>query len=255
MDTSQTVRLVGRRCFVTVGATASFIKLLREVLAPAFLDCLAARGFSELVVQTGPDHAWALQQVALLGELSAERQTDSKSELPPRWPVIEVVSYTTDMTSLMVPCRGQAKQRLPGAMISHAGSGSILDAVRCDVPLIVVANPDLLGNHQAELAEAVHEAGWAFHGQLGWVSSHTFQSVSSCLLSYTLTLDRHLEDALAELQASEAESQAQGLPPYQETPFPTAEGERCGLFDWAAMYAAGIESGLTTSEPGLLQLD
>ncbi|CAK7240134.1 MAG: N-acetylglucosaminyldiphosphodolichol N-acetylglucosaminyltransferase catalytic subunit alg13 [Sporothrix thermara] len=232
MDTSQTVRLVGRRCFVTVGATASFIKLLREVLAPAFLDCLAARGFSELVVQTGPDHAWALQQVALLGELSAERQTDSKSELPPRWPVIEVVSYTTDMTSLMVPCRGQAKQRLPGAMISHAGSGSILDAVRCDVPLIVVANPDLLGNHQAELAEAVHEAGWAFHGQLG-----------------------HLEDALAELQASEAESQAQGLPPYQETPFPTAEGERCGLFDWAAMYAAGIESGLTTSEPGLLQLD
>ncbi|CAK7214021.1 N-acetylglucosaminyldiphosphodolichol N-acetylglucosaminyltransferase catalytic subunit alg13 [Sporothrix bragantina] len=241
MDNNSSKSLAGRRCFVTVGATASFIKLLREVLAPHFLDCLAARGFRELVVQTGPDHEWALEQVASMGELTSFLATAKDTEMPaktdakresPRWPVIEVVSYTTDLPSLMLPCRGEARKRLPGAMISHAGSGSILDAVRCDVPLIVVANPDLLGNHQAELAEAVHDAGWAIHGELG-----------------------HLEDALAELQTREAEAQAEGLPPYQEPPFPTAESERCGLFDWAAMYAAGGELGMATTEPNLLRLD
>ncbi|CAK7213314.1 N-acetylglucosaminyldiphosphodolichol N-acetylglucosaminyltransferase catalytic subunit alg13 [Sporothrix curviconia] len=235
METRPAARLNSRRCFVTVGATASFIKLLREVLAPQFLDCLAARGFGELVVQTGPDHEWALQQLASLGELSSFLQTaktEKADDESPRWPVVEVVSYTTDMPSLMLPCRGEANRQLPGAMISHAGSGSILDAVRCDVPLIVVANPDLLGNHQAELAEAVHDAGWAIHGELG-----------------------HLEDALKELQTREEEAQTQDLPPYQEPPFPTAESERCGLFDWAAMYAVGGEPGMTTAEPSLLRLD
>ncbi|CAK7206070.1 N-acetylglucosaminyldiphosphodolichol N-acetylglucosaminyltransferase catalytic subunit alg13 [Sporothrix eucalyptigena] len=223
MNKGPSAQLAGRRCFVTVGATASFIKLLREVLRPQFLDCLAARGFSELVVQTGPDHEWALKQVESLGQTVNESSS--------RWPVIEVVSYTADMPSLMLPCRGEAKRRLPGAMISHAGSGSILDAVRCDVPLIVLANPDLLGNHQAELAEAVHDAGWAIRGELG-----------------------HLEDALAELQTKDAETQAEGLPPYQEPPFPTAEDERCGLFDYAAIYAAQ-DPGTTTTEPTLLSLD
>ncbi|CAK7263536.1 N-acetylglucosaminyldiphosphodolichol N-acetylglucosaminyltransferase catalytic subunit alg13 [Sporothrix epigloea] len=225
------VRLAGRRCFVTVGATASFIKLLREVLAPQFLDCLAAKGFRELIVQTGPDHERALQQVASLGELAADRTVAVDVELP-RWPVIDVVPYTTDMLSLMLPCRGEAKRRQPGAMISHAGSGSILDAVRCDVPLIVVANPDLLGNHQVELAEAVHDAGWAIHGELG-----------------------HLTDALAELQMCQAQVQAESLPPYREPLFPTAESERCGLFDWAAVYAVGGEPDMSTADPNLLRLD
>lgn len=156
-----------RRCVVTVGATASFLRLLREVLAPPFLDCLAARGFGELVVQTGPDHAWAQRQVASLAQLSDDRR--QRQDRRPRWPAIEVVSYTTDMHALLLPCRGAGPARQPGAVVSHAGSGSILDAVRCDVPLIVVANPDLLGNHQAELADAVHAAGWAVRGALGYV--------------------------------------------------------------------------------------
>ncbi|KIH88110.1 glycosyltransferase family [Sporothrix brasiliensis 5110] len=220
----------GRRCFVTVGATASFIRLLREVLEPRFLDGLGARGFSELVVQTGPDHDWALKQIEALGQQSDDApKTDGPPK--PQWPAIEVVSYTTDMPSLMLPCRGEAHRQLPGAMISHAGSGSILEAVRCDVPLIVVANPDLLGNHQAELADAVHDAGWAVRGDLG-----------------------RLDDAVAELQETLAATQAEGLPPYQEPPFPTAEAERSGLFDWAAVYA-GQDPCTASTEPNLLRLD
>ncbi|KAL1903263.1 N-acetylglucosaminyldiphosphodolichol N-acetylglucosaminyltransferase catalytic subunit alg13 [Sporothrix stenoceras] len=230
MDKGSSVQPEGRRCFVTVGATASFIKLLRDVLEPRFLDCLGGRGFDELIVQTGPDHEWALKEIEALGQQTNTSDGGKRT----RWPTIDVISYTKDMHSMMLPCRGETsktKRRLPGAMISHAGSGSILDAVRCDVPLIVVANPDLLGNHQAELADAVHEAGWAIRGELG-----------------------HLSDAIELLQETLAETQSEGLPPYQEPAFPTAEGERSGLFDWAAIYA-GQDAGTTSTEPSLLHLD
>ena len=56
-----------------------------------------------------------------------------------------------------------------GQLIEEAGSGSILDALRVGVPLIVVPNPSLLDNHQVELAEALAEQGYVVHGRLGYV--------------------------------------------------------------------------------------
>lgn len=49
---------------------------------------------------------------------------------------------------------------------STAGSGTILDALRLSVPLIVVPNADLLDNHQVELAEALAEQAYVVHGRL-----------------------------------------------------------------------------------------
>lgn len=46
------------------------------------------------------------------------------------------------------------------------GSGSILDALRIRVPLIVVPNTSLLHNHQVELAEELSKQGYLVHGQL-----------------------------------------------------------------------------------------
>ncbi|CAO3567607.1 unnamed protein product [Mortierella alpina] len=42
-------------------------------------------------------------------------------------------------------------------IISHAGSGSILEALRLKKKLIVVVNEDLMDNHQQELGSALHE--------------------------------------------------------------------------------------------------
>lgn len=44
-----------KRCFVTVGATASFIALIRKVLEPSFLEALKAHGYTELRIQYGKD--------------------------------------------------------------------------------------------------------------------------------------------------------------------------------------------------------
>jgi beta-1,4-N-acetylglucosaminyltransferase len=40
------------------------------------------------------------------------------------------------------------------------GSGTILDAMRLGLPLIVVPNPSLLDNHQEELADELERQGY-----------------------------------------------------------------------------------------------
>ena len=50
------------------------------------------------------------------------------------------------------------------------GSGSILDALRVAVPLVVVPNETLLDNHQVELAEALAEQEYVVHGRLSQLS-------------------------------------------------------------------------------------
>ena len=50
-----------------------------------------------------------------------------------------------------------------------SGSGSILDALRISVPLIVVPNAELLDNHQVELAEALVEQEYVVHGHIEYV--------------------------------------------------------------------------------------
>lgn len=64
--------------------------------------------------------------------------------------------------------RGQVfpnKELIPLKRIEK-GSGSILDALRIAVPIIVVPNPDLLDNHQVELAEELARQGYVVHGRL-----------------------------------------------------------------------------------------
>jgi len=48
----------------------------------------------------------------------------------------------------------------------HKGSGTILDALRTGVPIIVVPNETLLDNHQVELAEELASQEYVIYGRL-----------------------------------------------------------------------------------------
>jgi len=141
-----------RECFVTVGATASFKGLIKAVMAPEFVKKLIELDYTRLVIQCGPD-------MPLFQEL--KDASDLKD--------LEVSAFDFNKTGLgqeMRGCKGNAGISKMGVVVSHAGSGSILDAMRIDVPIIVVPNPELLDDHQTELALEVQRQGYCVHGKL-----------------------------------------------------------------------------------------
>ncbi|KAK0616255.1 hypothetical protein B0T14DRAFT_433193 [Immersiella caudata] len=187
------------QCFVTVGATAGFRPLLAEVASPAFFSAIAGLRFGRLVVQCGPDLAWFEEKVAGLG--TGTRGIE-----------VEAFDLTNDMQAHMLACRSERGSRRPGCIISHAGTGTVLEAMRYSAPLVVVPNPTLMNNHQAELAEECEKQRWAVHGKLG-----------------------HIVEAVKRIVELTAEGPLASLQPYTPPPFPVPESERITLFDWMAL--------------------
>ncbi len=99
----------GRRCFVTVGATAGFASLLKEVASVGFIQALARHGYGVLEVQCGPDLAFFNTRVA--------RVTDEER----RGVVVRSFDYTDEMDKHIIACRGEMDVRPAGCVISHAG--------------------------------------------------------------------------------------------------------------------------------------
>ncbi|KAK4239925.1 glycosyltransferase [Achaetomium macrosporum] len=192
--------LPGRRCFVTVGATAGFTALLSEVSTPGFLRCLAEHGYTFLDVQCGPDFALFHERISNLSD-------EEKSGISVRY-----FAYTADMQEYILGCRGEENVRPAGCVISHGGTGTVGEVLAVGAPLIVVANPTLMDNHQLELARSLEEQNQAIHGHIG-----------------TLAF------AIQRMAVRISEGTLDALPPYSPPPFPVAAADRFTLFDWMVL--------------------
>eukprot|EP00123_Amoebidium_parasiticum_P013599 comp22053_c0_seq1/m.32062 comp22053_c0_seq1/g.32062 ORF comp22053_c0_seq1/g.32062 comp22053_c0_seq1/m.32062 type:complete len:180 (-) comp22053_c0_seq1:426-965(-) len=117
----------GRYVFVTVGTT-SFDGLINEVLGEPVLTTLAKNGYRTVVAQIGRGREETAQAAA------AEKRGKVG------------VEYYRFKDSLAEDMRGA------DLVISHAGSGSVLEALNAGKKLIVVVNEGLMDNHQLELA-------------------------------------------------------------------------------------------------------
>ena len=114
-----------RRVFVTVGTT-SFDALIRATTAPEFANALEKLGFDELRLQVG------------------RGKEPSKTD---RTTWFRFAPTITD------------EMRAADVVISHAGAGSILEALELGKRLVVCVNEKLMDNHQAELATALEARG------------------------------------------------------------------------------------------------
>ncbi|KAL3437368.1 glycosyltransferase family 28 C-terminal domain-containing protein [Aspergillus tetrazonus] len=141
-------------CFVTVGATASFHLLLKSILDPIFLLALNQHGYTDLLIQYGKD-----------GQQLFDDFVANYPPGDPRRHGIIVQGFDFNQAGLDNEMRlakaNASENRSSGLVISHAGSGSILAALRFGVPLVVVPNPTLQDNHQEELAEVLQDEGYA----------------------------------------------------------------------------------------------
>ncbi|KAI7760071.1 hypothetical protein LZL87_007364 [Fusarium oxysporum] len=139
-----------RVCLVTVGATTGFGKLVESVLQPSFWQYMNSQRFTQLRVQCGPDLAWASKQLA-----------DRKDNIPSGLCIDLFASKKNLMKEEMYLCKDADGKRQLGLVISHAGTGTILDAWKMGLPLIVVPNIQLLNDHQTEMAKHLSKEGYA----------------------------------------------------------------------------------------------
>jgi beta-1,4-N-acetylglucosaminyltransferase len=161
-------------CLVTVGATVGFEELTKQVLHAAFWEFLSSQGFTDLHIQCGPDIPWA-----------SARVSDHKDKLPSGFNIDVFDVKPNLIKDEMVLCQAKPEHRTQGLVISHAGqpaipsrpqqiwtqgaaypnrasgTGTILDAWRMGLPLIVVPNTRLLNDHQTEMANHLAKEGYA----------------------------------------------------------------------------------------------
>ncbi|KAJ5349770.1 hypothetical protein N7541_007497 [Penicillium brevicompactum] len=136
-------------CFVTVGATASFEALLEQVLTSEFLETLADRDYTHLLLQYGKDGEKIYNNFLQSG-VSHHGLTLGGFDFKP--------SIEPEM--VMTTEREKPPQER-GLVICHAGSGTVLAGLRLGVPLIVVPNTELADNHQQELADILEQDNYA----------------------------------------------------------------------------------------------
>ncbi|GBF94213.1 UDP-N-acetylglucosamine transferase subunit [Raphidocelis subcapitata] len=124
---------------VTVGTT-KFEALIRAVDSRAFENALVAKGYSHLVIQKG---AGEYAPRVLLPDGASAATLDSGLK-------VECFDFAPSLAAHVADA---------ALVISHAGSGSIFESLTAGKALIVVPNPLLMDNHQAELGSHLRAMG------------------------------------------------------------------------------------------------
>lgn len=127
---------------VTVGST-QFNSLIEAMDSEVIFRALAKRGITRLLVQKGTS--------------SYQMRLSSAHGV-----TVEVFAYRPRLHEVL---------RDAALIISHAGAGTILEALEYKRPLIVVPNRALMSDHQLELAEALSAERYLFCVQLGDICS------------------------------------------------------------------------------------
>ncbi|QGA16440.1 hypothetical protein EYB26_004107 [Talaromyces marneffei] len=146
-------------CFVTIGATAPFDALLSNVLDEPFLKALKKHEYTTLLIQYGKEGQAIFDTFTKINPPGSTAQYGLD---------IQGFGFKKDgLVQEMRSTKANSSQNVvEGMILSHAGSGSIMEALRIGVPLVVVPNPALQDNHQEELARQIAKNGWAVAGKL-----------------------------------------------------------------------------------------
>ncbi|SGZ51594.1 CIC11C00000000171 [Sungouiella intermedia] len=152
----------------TTGATVTFQPLVEYVVSPSFLLHLSDLGFEHIAIQYG-------NQIENGRNLSKQFFSDAlnKHEVVEKLD-LDLTNVTNDktvttfanksFTLLAFAFSPDISNYIADAdiVVSHAGTGSILDSLRLHKPLLVVTNLKLMDNHQEEVASQFEKEGYLY---------------------------------------------------------------------------------------------
>lgn len=122
----------GKRIFVTVGTTR-FDLLIEQVTRPEALKWMKLSGYTDLIIQYGKG---------------------VKPNIPEDCPI---PCHLYDFKDTL-----EQDMERADLILSHAGAGTIMEALRKKKRIVVVINTLLMNNHQQELANAMSNRGHLF---------------------------------------------------------------------------------------------
>lgn len=134
-----------KECFVTIGATADFPQLLTAAVSDETLTKLKSLNYTDLTLQVGKSETY-FHQI---------KPVDDKG--------INIKYFAFKSKGLeneLKRCKAKEGVSDEGVVVCHAGAGTILDAMRLALNIVVVPNDSLLDNHQEELAAELEKQGY-----------------------------------------------------------------------------------------------
>eukprot|EP00215_Chloropicon_roscoffensis_P002193 CAMPEP_0198467446 /NCGR_PEP_ID=MMETSP1456-20131121/4664_1 /TAXON_ID=1461544 ORGANISM="Unidentified sp., Strain RCC1871" /NCGR_SAMPLE_ID=MMETSP1456 /ASSEMBLY_ACC=CAM_ASM_001119 /LENGTH=259 /DNA_ID=CAMNT_0044193467 /DNA_START=58 /DNA_END=837 /DNA_ORIENTATION=- len=145
-----------KRCFVTVGTT-KFEDLVKGMDTEVVLEALMSAGYTNLVLQIGRgqyEPTGVLKPKTTTKKNKGRRKKDTKKSKTTAGLQVEYFG----LAPTLAPLLGEAD-----LVISHAGAGSLFEALNAQRRVIAVPNPTLMGNHQEELASHLAGSGYLLH--------------------------------------------------------------------------------------------
>ena len=128
--------------FVTVGMT-KFDSLIDRICDKDTLNTLFDHGYVKLRIQYGP-----LGRVPRLENAKREKRREKRLT----YCLMRKESRLSGFRSNRLSKKDLEEASL---VIGHAGAGTILETLRAGTNLVVVTNPDLMDDHQTDLANAM----------------------------------------------------------------------------------------------------
>ncbi|GMM34234.1 N-acetylglucosaminyldiphosphodolichol N-acetylglucosaminyltransferase catalytic subunit [Saccharomycopsis crataegensis] len=148
---------MSRTILITTGATETFKDLIQFAVSKQFLEYLVTENFTHLIVQYGPDQS-IISTSSHLTPVDNNNNNNSVESCPAK-SNLQFFTFKQSLSVETYAFNSALSNDILKAdyVISHAGTGSILDSLRAHRPLIVVVNNQLMDNHQAEIAKALKD--------------------------------------------------------------------------------------------------
>ncbi|CCC69558.1 hypothetical protein NCAS_0C05680 [Naumovozyma castellii] len=174
--------MVKKTLFVTCGATVPFPQLINCILSPEFTNRLIRMEFKRLIIQFGKGYEEGFtKQLKSLGRLFPKESPVQASD----YGTPKITGYTLlndgNFEIFGFPFSSNIQEcieRDATLVISHAGTGSILDSLRLKKPLIICVNDTLMDNHQEQIAIKFESMGYV------WSCKPKIEELLGCLSKY-----------------------------------------------------------------------